>query len=152
MMIFGVAVAPFAEEMLFRGFLYPVLDRWLQTLFMTPRQIRRGCIWILILAGWGYPRTPASAGVVGIAGGLVFLATAALFLARSMKPGGQARLVLLPGAALVAWGLASRSLGNQAFESVTIGAGGARHSARERSAWRPPAPRPPGAGAGFWLC
>ena len=54
MMIFGVAVAPLAEEMLFRGFLYPVLDRWLQTLFMTPRQIRRGCIWILIMAGWGY--------------------------------------------------------------------------------------------------
>ncbi len=54
MMIFGVAVAPLAEEMLFRGFLYPVLDRWLQNLFMTPRQIRRGCIWILILAGWGF--------------------------------------------------------------------------------------------------
>ena len=30
MMIFGVAIAPLAEEMLFRGFLYPVLDRWLQ--------------------------------------------------------------------------------------------------------------------------
>ena len=54
MMIFGVAIAPLAEEMLFRGFLYPVLDRWLQALFMTPRQVRRGCIWILIMAGWGY--------------------------------------------------------------------------------------------------
>jgi membrane protease YdiL (CAAX protease family) len=54
MMIFGVAIAPVAEEMLFRGFLYPVLDRWLQTLFMTPRQLRRGCIWILIMAAWGY--------------------------------------------------------------------------------------------------
>jgi hypothetical protein len=37
-----------------------------------------------------------------------------------VKPGGRAQLVLLPGAALVAWGLASRSLGHQAFESVTI--------------------------------
>ncbi len=54
MMIFGVAIAPLAEEMLFRGFLYPVLDRWLQTLFMTPRQLRRGCIWVLIMAAWGY--------------------------------------------------------------------------------------------------
>ena len=54
MMIFGVAIAPFAEEMLFRGFLYPMLDRWLQTLFMTPRQIRQGCVWILIMAGWGF--------------------------------------------------------------------------------------------------
>src|ERR1700693_473761 len=54
MMIFGVAIAPLAEEMLFRGFLYPVLDRWLQTLFMTPHRVRRGCIWILIMTAWGF--------------------------------------------------------------------------------------------------
>lgn len=120
MMIFGVAVAPFAEEMLFRGFLYPVLDRWLQTLFMTPRQIRRGCVWILIMAGWGIleHRLPLAESVLLAV--LVFLATAALFLVRSMKPGRQPQLVLLPGAALVAWGLASRSLGNPPFEAVTI--------------------------------
>jgi membrane protease YdiL (CAAX protease family) len=120
MMIFGVAVAPLAEEMLFRGFLYPVLDRWLQTLFMTPRQIRRGCIWILILAAWGFleHRLPMAESLVLAAG--AFLTTGALFLVRSTKPGSQAQLVLLPGATLVAWGLASRSLGNQAFESVTI--------------------------------
>jgi membrane protease YdiL (CAAX protease family) len=115
-----VAVAPFAEEMLFRGFLYPVLDRWLQTLFMTPRQIRRGCVWILIMAGWGFleHRLPLAESVLLAV--LAFLTTAALFVVRSMKSSGQAQLVLLPGAALVAWGLASRSLGNQAFESVTI--------------------------------
>jgi membrane protease YdiL (CAAX protease family) len=120
MMIFGVAVAPFSEEMLFRGFLYPVLDRWLQTLFMTPHQIRRSCVWILIMAGWGFleNRLPLAESVLLAV--LVFLATAALFVARSMKPDKQAQLVLLPGAALVAWGLASRSLGHHAFESVTI--------------------------------
>ena len=120
MMIFGVAVAPFAEEMLFRGFLYPVLDRWLQTLFMSPRQIRRGCVWILIMAGWGFieHRLPLAESVLLAV--FVLLATAAMFVARSRKAGGQARLVLFPGAALVAWGLASRSLGNQAFESATI--------------------------------
>jgi membrane protease YdiL (CAAX protease family) len=145
MMIFGVAVAPLAEEMLFRGFLYPVLDRWLQTLFMTPRQIRRGCIWILILAAWGFleHRLPMPQSLVLAA--LAFLTTGALFLARSTKPGGQARLVLLPGAALIAWGLAARSLGNQAFESVTIalvvlaillGAISASHPATASSAGR----------------
>jgi membrane protease YdiL (CAAX protease family) len=120
MMIFGVAVAPFAEEMLFRGFLYPVLDRWLQTLFMTPHQIRRGCVWILMLAGWGFlgHRLPLLGAVLLAI--LAFLATAALFAVRSMRPGQQAQRVLLPGAALVVWGLAGRSLGNQAFESVTI--------------------------------
>jgi membrane protease YdiL (CAAX protease family) len=120
MMIFGVAVAPFAEEMLFRGFLYPVLDRWLQTLFMTPYQIRRGCVWLLIMAGWGFIEhrlPPAWSVLLAI---LAFLGTAAMFVARSTKTGVQARLLLLPGAALVAWGLVSRSLGHQAFESVTI--------------------------------
>jgi membrane protease YdiL (CAAX protease family) len=120
MMIFGVAVAPLAEEMLFRGFLYPVLDRWLQTLFMTPRQIRRGCVWILIMAAWGFMehRLPTTESVLLAVA--AFLGTAALFLVRSLKNGRPAHLVLLPGAALVAWGLASRSLGHQAFESATI--------------------------------
>ena len=97
-----------------------MLDRWLQTLFMTPRQIRRGCIWILILAAWGFleHRLPLAESLLLAA--LAFLATGALFLVRSLKPGAQAKLVLLPGAALLAWGLASRSLGNPAFESATI--------------------------------
>lgn len=120
MMIFGVAVAPFAEEMLFRGFLYPVLDRWLQTLWMSPRQIRRGSAWLLIMVGWGFieHRLPLAESVLLAV--FVLLATAAMFVARSRKAGGQARLVLFPGAALVAWGLASRSLGHQGFESATI--------------------------------
>ncbi len=97
MMIFGVGVAPFAEEMLFRGFLYPVLDRWLQTLFMTPRQIRRGCIWILILAGWGFieHRLPLAESVLLAV--VIFVATAALFVARSLKGGTSANLVLVAG-------------------------------------------------------
>jgi membrane protease YdiL (CAAX protease family) len=120
MVIFGVVVAPFAEEMLFRGFLYPVLDRWLQTLFMTPRQIRRSCVWILIMAGWGFieHRLPLAESVLFAV--LVFLATIALFVMRSMKPGKPSQRVLLPGAALVAWGLGSRALGHQGFDSVTI--------------------------------
>ncbi|HMJ22887.1 MAG TPA: CPBP family glutamic-type intramembrane protease, partial [Terriglobales bacterium] len=106
--------------MLFRGFLYPVLDRWLQTLWMNPRQIRRGCVWLLIMAGWGFieHRLPLAESVLLAV--FVLLATAAMFVARSRKAGGQARLVLFPGAALVAWGLASRSLGHQGFESATI--------------------------------
>jgi membrane protease YdiL (CAAX protease family) len=120
MMMFGVAVAPLAEEMLFRGFLYPVLDRWLQTLFMTPYQIRRGCVWFLIVAGWGFIThrllLPGSLLLVVV----VFLATAALFIVRSLKAGGQANFVVLPGAALVAWGLASRALDHHVFEWATI--------------------------------
>src|SRR5882724_10568329 len=88
MMIFGVAIAPLAEEMLFRGFLYPVLDRWLQTLFMTPRQLRRGCIWILIVAGWGFLEYRLSMAGYVLLAILAFLTTTALFLMRSMRAGG----------------------------------------------------------------
>jgi membrane protease YdiL (CAAX protease family) len=120
MMIFGVAVAPLAEEMLFRGFLYPVLDRWLQTLFMTPRQVRRGCIWILIMAAWGYVehRLPLAWSILLAVA--VFLAVGALVVARSLKarerPSG---LVLLPASSTVAWGLAAGAISNHAFGIAT---------------------------------
>jgi len=120
MMFFGVTVAPFAEEMLFRGFLYPVLDRWLETLFMTPHQIRRACVWMLILAGWGFVehRLPLAWSVALAV--LAFLITVAVFVARSVILGALAGAVLLPGAALVVWGLASRSIAPPHFESATI--------------------------------
>jgi membrane protease YdiL (CAAX protease family) len=107
--------------MLFRGFLYPVLDRWLQTLFMTPAKIRRACVWLLIMAGWGFleHRLPLAESILLAV--VVFIATAGMFLLRTLKGAGRANVVLLPGAALVAWGLASRSLGHQASESTTIG-------------------------------
>ena len=120
MMFFGVTVAPFAEEMLFRGFLYPVLDRWLETLFMIPRQIRRGCIWLLILAGWGFIEYRLSLMWSLLLSAVALVIAATIFFVRSMKVGGQASLVLLPGAALLVWGLASRGLGYRAFESVTM--------------------------------
>ena len=122
MMFFGVAIAPFAEEMLFRGFLYPVLDRWLETLFMTPQRIRRGCVWLLIMAGWGYLEHHLPIAWSLLLAAVAFLGTAALFVAQSLRSRGrQAHFVLLPGAALVAWGLASRSIVDHAFGSATAG-------------------------------
>jgi len=120
MMIFGVAVAPLAEEMLFRGFLYPVLDRWLQALFMTPRQVRRGCVWILITAAWGYieHRLPLTWSV--LAAVVVFLVAAALVLGRSLRSGQKpSPLVLLPGATVVAWGVAAGAISDHVFGVAT---------------------------------
>ncbi len=117
MMFFGVAVAPFAEEMLFRAFLYPLLDRWLETLFMTPQRVRRGGALILIMAGWGYLERHLPLAWSLLLAMLVLLATAALLVARSLRSDGmKAHFVLLPGIALVAWGLASRSIADHAFE------------------------------------
>jgi membrane protease YdiL (CAAX protease family) len=120
MMIFGVAVAPLAEEMLFRGFLYPVLDRWLQALLMMPRQLRRGCVWILITAAWGYieHRLPLTWSV--LAAVVVFLVTAALVLGRSLRSGEKpSPLVLLPGATVVAWGAAAGAISDHVFGVAT---------------------------------
>lgn len=116
MMVFGVAIAPLAEEMLFRGFLYPVLDRWLQTLFMTPWQLRRGFIWILVMAGWGFVenRLPLAWSVPLAV--LAFLVVGSLVVARSVKSGGKpSGRLLLPASATVAWGLASRAIAPHAF-------------------------------------
>jgi membrane protease YdiL (CAAX protease family) len=120
MMIFGVAIAPLAEEMFFRGFLYPVLDRWLQTLLMTPRQVRRGCIWILLTAGWGYigHRLPLAWSVLLAV--VFFLVFGALVVARSLRSRDRAPgLALLPVATVVAWGAASRAISDHAFGIAT---------------------------------
>ena len=118
MMGFGVAVAPLAEEMLFRGFLYPVLDRWLETLFMIPQQIRQGCFWLLALAGWGYlgHRLSLPWSLLAILLATLILGAVSVVRGASM----QARLLLLPGAALVVWGLVARSVTHQAIAWVTM--------------------------------
>ncbi len=139
MMIFGVAIAPLAEEMLFRGFLYPVLDRWLQTLFMTPRQVRRGCIWLLIIAGWGYVehRLPLAWSVLLAV--VVFLAVGALVAARSLKSGERpSTVVLLPASTTVAWGLsAAGKWGRVLAVLVTSVAFAMVHGEQLGQAWGP---------------
>ena len=120
MMIFGVAVAPLAEEMLFRGFLYPVLDRWLQTLFMTPRQVRRGCIWILIMAGWGYVEHRLSLTWSVLLSVVVFLVVGTLVVVRSLRSGERpSGLFLLPASTIVAWGLAAGAISGRFFGMAT---------------------------------
>jgi membrane protease YdiL (CAAX protease family) len=120
MMIFGVAIAPLAEEMFFRGFLYPVLDRWLQTLLMTPRQVRQGGIWILLMAGWGYigHRLPLAWSVLLAV--VFFLVFGALVVARSLRSRDRSPgLALLPVATVVGWGAASRAISDHAFGIAT---------------------------------
>ena len=120
MMIFGVAIAPLAEEMLFRGFLYPVLDRWLQALFMTPRQVRRACAWIVILSGWGYVERRLPLPWAVLLSLAVLLAVAAMVMRSSKAGDGRHAAILLPGCTVVGWGLASRMVSDQAFGIATI--------------------------------
>ncbi len=114
MAFFGLAVAPLAEEMLFRGFLYPVFDRWLQTLFMVRQRIRFCSGWALTLAAWGYLeyRLPLLWSVLLAL--LMFLATLAIFLTQSLKAGRpKSHPILWLGASLFVWGLVSRSFADR---------------------------------------
>jgi membrane protease YdiL (CAAX protease family) len=116
MMFLGVAVAPLAEEMLFRGFLYPALDRWLETLFMVRQQLRAASQWVLLLAGWGYleHRLPSAWSLLLAV--VAFLAVGVLFLVRSLRSGSKpAHRVLLLGMALFVWGLVAYSVSNGIF-------------------------------------
>ncbi len=143
MVFFGIAIAPLAEELLFRGFLYPVLDRWLQTLFMFPRRLRRGGLWISVIAGWGYVVhrvPPSSSGLLAI---LAPLAILGIFLGRSTHPGGKPpHAVLLPGVSLIAWGLVARSLPVRGSVYATAGLLGLALLLMAISATRPLAASP----------
>ena len=138
MMIFGVAIAPLAEEMLFRGFLYPVLDRWLQTLFMTPRQLRRGCIWVLIMAAWGYleHRLPLAWSVVLAA--VAFLAAGGSVGGAKFEARESGRRVCgcCRPPPLVAWGLAARSVWQSCLRNRDDSACWSWPFCWEGSAWR----------------
>jgi len=120
MAFFGVAIAPLAEEMLFRGFLYPVLDRWLQTLFMVRQQVLRSGLWILLLAAWGHleHRLPVTWSLLLAL--LALLAAGALFLVRSVaRRGVPTQAGFLPGISFFVWGLASAALSHRGSTIAT---------------------------------
>ncbi len=121
MMIFGVAIAPLAEEMLFRGFLYPVLDRWLQSLFAAPRRVRRACVLVLIMAAWGYVEHHLPLAWSIFVAVVAFLSLGIAVITQTLRsqerPTGA---FLLPGALIVAWGAASRAISDRLFGSATI--------------------------------
>lgn len=130
LMFMGVAVAPFAEEIIFRGFLYPVLDRGLQTLFMVRRQLINGGGWLLLAAGWGYlihrlsewhhlerGVALASSSLLAV---LAFLVIGVWIFVRWSR-GRPADTLLLSGLSLCVWGLMSRSVSERTFTSTTSG-------------------------------
>ena len=128
LLVMGVAVAPFAEEMMFRAFLYPVLDRGLETMFMFKRQLVGAMKWLALAAGWGYlihriavshflERGPASAVSLLIAL-LAFLIVGIFFFHKWLhdKP---FETMLISGLGLCIWGLISRSVPERTFVITT---------------------------------
>jgi len=129
MMFMGVAVAPLAEEVTFRGFLYPVLDRWLQTLFMVRRQLFSGSKWLILMIGWGYVvhRTAGahSLGTVGasavslLVALFAFLPVGFLFFDRWLRSKPHSA-ILVSGIVLCIWGVLSRTVSERTFRATSL--------------------------------
>jgi len=115
MAFFGVTVAPLAEEMLFRGFLYPVLDRWLQSLFSVRQQMQSLGSWVALLGAWGFVehRLPffwsALLAVAALVGITAWLFVRGLTLSNASNP-----FSLLPGISFFVWGLVVRTFSDNA--------------------------------------
>ena len=129
MMFLGVAVAPLTEEISFRGFLYPLLDRGLQTMFMVRRQLLDAGKWLVLVAAWGYvvhrlaewrglEHQVAQASSL-LAGLLMFLVVVFLFFGRWLR-GKPADVLLLSGLGMCVWGLMARSISDRAFAFTTL--------------------------------
>jgi membrane protease YdiL (CAAX protease family) len=78
--IFGITFAPLLEELFFRGFMYPVVDRWLYEMLSSPRRTRaaRNLLLLLAVSGYALQWLPNMAqilvaSVLGVAAGALFL-------------------------------------------------------------------------------
>jgi uncharacterized protein len=120
--IFGVTFAPLLEELYFRGFMYPVVDRWLYEIFSSPRRTRISRTLLLLAAAWGYalqwlPNLAQIliASVLGVAAG-------ALFLARITSEQHSVRdRFVLPVAGFTAWSAVAHAVHGRALFAVTGG-------------------------------
>ena len=129
-LIMGIAIAPLAEELSFRGFLYPLLDRWLQTAFMVRKQLLNGSKWLILIAAWGFvirglafstgltlePKLKLAISLLVVL--LGFLLVGVIVFVRLLS-GKALQTTLLCGLALCFWGLLCRSASDLSFKSVT---------------------------------
>jgi len=120
--IFGISFAPLLEELYFRGFMYPVADRWLYGILSSPRRTRIARTLLLLAAAWGYalhwlPNRGQIlvASVLGVAAG-------ALFLLRITSEQHSVRdRFVLPVAGFAAWSAVAHAVHGRALFAVTGG-------------------------------
>jgi len=118
--IFGITFAPLLEELYFRGFMYPVVDRWLYEILSSPRRTRIARTLLLLAAAWGYavqwlPNMAQIlvASILGVAAGVLFL----------VRITGEQHSVrdrfVLPIAGFAAWSAVAHAVHGRALFAAT---------------------------------
>ena len=127
LVVMGVVIAPFAEELTFRGFLYPLLDRWLEAALTVREQLSSGSKWLFLMASWGYilhrvatlggltEQLQSAISLLMVAFG--FVAVGVVVLVRWLV-GKQVQTIAICGLALACWGVIARSK-NLSFSIMT---------------------------------
>jgi membrane protease YdiL (CAAX protease family) len=118
--LFGVLVAPFVEEALFRGLLYPVSNRWLRDVLNDKQRLRRGRLVFLLLIPWGFASQWHSPLVSTLLAVTVLLLTGALYALTLDTSRAHASRIILPGLTLFAWGLVASHLSRLSLERASL--------------------------------
>ena len=118
----GVAIAPFVEEVLFRGLLYPVANRWLASVLQSQQRIRRGRLSFLFLVVWGLAMHMVPPKLVLPMSAAMFVCTSVVFLLRIVSGDfARAPRVILPGLAFIVWGQVASQLPQRALVMASLG-------------------------------
>lgn len=119
--LFGVLVAPFVEEVLFRGLVYPISNHWLRSVLNDQQRLRRGRIVFLLLIPWGFAsqwRPPLGSALLAIT---VVLLTGAFYAMTALETSPmKAARVILPGLTLFAWGIFASHLSRLNLERASL--------------------------------
>ena len=119
--IFGITIAPLLEELFFRGFMYPVVDRWFFEILSSPRRTRAIRTRLLLAAAWGYALQPLPAKAQILVA--IFLAVVAtvLFLVRiADEPHRFRDRLVFPMAGFAAWSTVAHVLHGRALFAATL--------------------------------
>jgi membrane protease YdiL (CAAX protease family) len=119
--IFGITFAPLLEELYFRGFMYPVVDRWLYEMLSSPRRTRaaRNLLLLLAVSGYALQWLPNMAQI--LVASVLGLAAGALFLVRITGERHSVRdRLVLPIAGFAAWSAVAHAVHGRALFGATL--------------------------------
>src|SRR5258705_3009697 len=118
MAAFGILIAPLVEEMFFRGFLYPVLERSFARALHNSRTARAWASLALLFAAWALAMRALS-GTALLAAALLPLIGCALVLSRGKQTAISTPASIVSALLLVLWGVGMHFSSRTLFLAAT---------------------------------